>query len=116
MVGVWDEWDGGAGNKGVRMQVIMVLVMTRNTDIHAFSKNFGDPKLLALPSTLSLMPNLLPTTLISSPHMPTLPPLAHHYLALEIGRCFALEQQLRHFVLPLLGCHHERCETAKLHT
>ena len=96
------------------MDLIMV-VMAHNTDIHAFSNTFGDPKSPALPSTLSLMANLLPTTLISSPHMPTLPPLAHHYIVLHIDFCIVLDQQLHYFFVSLHGCTHEPCPTP-LHT
>ena len=99
----------------MRVEVIMVVVMAHNTDIHAFSNTFGDPKSPALPSTLSLMANLLPTTLISSPHMPTLPPLAHHYLVSQIDICFVADQQLHCALLSSYGCEHEPCATP-LHT
>ena len=55
--------------------VVNMVVMAHNTNIHAFSNTFGDQKSPALPSTLSLMANLLPTTLSSSPHMPALHPI-----------------------------------------
>ena len=93
----------------------MVVVMAHNTDIHAFSNTFGDPKSPALPSTLSLMANLLPTTLISSPHMPTLPPLAHHYLVFRINVGFVADQQLHDVFVSFNGCIHEPCDTP-LHT
>ena len=96
-------------------EVITVVVMAHSTDIHAFSNTFGDPKSPALPSTLSLMANLLPTTLISSPHMPTLPPLAHHYIALQIEFCFVADQQLHDVLVSVIGCTHEPCPTI-LHT
>ena len=99
----------------VMVEVIMAVVMAHNTHIHAFSNTFGDPKSPALPSTLSLMPNLLPNTLISSPHMPTLPPLAHHYIVLEIHVGFVADQQLHHALVSMIGCIHEPCGTP-LHT
>ena len=99
----------------MRVEVIMVVVMAHNTDIHAFSNTFGDPKSPALPSTLSLMANLLPTTLISSPHMPTLPPLAHHYIVCRIEFGFVADQQLHDAFVSFLGCSHEPCDT-RLHT
>ena len=94
----------------------MVVVMAHSTDIHAFSNTFGDPKSPALPSTLSLMANLLPTTLISSPHMPTLPPLAHHYLVFHIEIGFVADQQLHCALVSGLGCQYEPCPTPVLHT
>ena len=101
--------------RGEKIEVIMEVVMAHNTDIHAFSNTFGDPKSPALPSTLSLMPNLLPTTLTSSPHMPTLPPLAHHYIALQIDLGIVADQQLHYALVSSLGCIHEPCVTP-LHT
>ena len=99
----------------MRVEVIMMVVMAHNTDIHAFSNTFGDPKSPALPSTLSLMANLLPTTLISSPHMPTLTPLAHHYIVFRIDFCFVADQQLHDVLVSTFGCIHEPCDTL-LHT
>ena len=97
------------------LEVITVVVMAHSTDIHAFSNTFGDPKSPALPSTLSLMANLLPTTLISSPHMPTLPPLAHHYIAFQVDVGFVADQQLHDVLVSCHGCKHEPCAT-QLHT
>ena len=98
----------------MRVDLIMV-VMAHNTDIHAFSNTFGDPKSPALPSTLSLMPNLLPNTLTSSPHMPTLPPLAHHYIVFRIDVGFVADQQLHDALVSVMGCLNEPCVT-RLHT
>ena len=95
--------------------MITVVVMAHSTDIHAFSNTFGDPKSPALPSTLSLMANLLPTTLISSPHMPTLLPLAHHYRVLQVDVGFVADQQLHDVMVSSTGCIHEPCGT-ELHT
>ena len=92
-----------------------MVMVAHNTDIHAFSNTFGDPKSPALPSTLSLMPNLLPNTLTSSPHMPTLPPLAHHYIVLQVDVGFVADQQLHDVMLSFIGCMHEPCPT-RLHT
>ena len=62
-----------------------------------------------------VMANLLPTTLTSSPHMPTLPPLAHHYIVLQIDICFAIDQQLHGVFMSITGCNYEPCVTI-LHT
>ena len=102
------------GSKEVRVDLIMA-VMAHSTDIHAFSNTFDDPKSPALPSTLSLMANLLPITLISSPHMPTLPPLAHDYHDFRIDVCFVADQQLHDVLVSVSGCLHEPCVTP-LHT
>ena len=99
----------------MRVEVIILVVMAHNTDIHAFSNTFGDPKSPALPSTLSLMPNLLPNTLTSSPHMPTLPPLAHHYLVLHIHIGFVADQQFHCALVSIKGCKYEPCPII-LHT
>ena len=99
----------------VMVEVIMAVVMAHNTHIHAFSNTFGDPKSPALPSTLSLMPNLLPNTLTSSPHMPTLPPLAHHYHVLQIHIGFVADQQFHCALVSDTGCIYEPCLTP-LHT
>ena len=61
------------------------------------------------------MANLLPTTLISSPHMPTLPPLAHHYLVFRIEIGFVADQQLHDVMVSCIGCIYEPCPTI-LHT
>ena len=106
---------GGAGDKEVWVRGGDYGGGGPQTDINAFSNTFGDPKSPALPSTLSLMANLLPTTLISSPHMPTPPPLAHHYLGLQIEICFVADQQLHYALMSSKGCMHEPCATP-LHT
>ena len=61
------------------------------------------------------MANLLPTTLTSSPHMPTPSPLAHHYIALQVDLRLLTEQQLHCAVVSIPGCRHEPCGTI-LHT
>ena len=61
------------------------------------------------------MATLLPTTLSSSPHMPTPSPLAHHYLVLQVDLRLMTEQQLYRALVPIVGCPHEPCVTT-LHT
>ena len=61
------------------------------------------------------MANLLPTTLSSSPHMPTPSPLAHHYLVLQVDLRLTIEQQLRYALVSIVGCGYESCATI-LHT
>ena len=64
---------------------------------------------LALPSTLTLMPNLIPTTLTSSPHMTTLSPIPTHYRALQIDLCTIVEQQFCYLMVSIFSYIRKSC-------
>ena len=70
---------------------------------------------LALPSTLTLMPNLIPNTLAYSPHITTPSPIATHYPGLQVDLGTMLEQQLHYFMVSITGCPHKSCRFI-LHT
>ena len=61
------------------------------------------------------MANHLPTTLSSSPHMPTPSPFAHHYIVLQVDLRLMTEQQLHCALASTEGCVYEQCGTM-LHT
>ena len=70
---------------------------------------------LALPSTLTLMANLIPNTLTYSPHMTTPSPIATHYVLLQVDLGTTVEQQLHCVMVSIIGCPHKSCRFI-LHT
>ena len=92
---------------------IMMLIPHKNTltptSMHSPTNYSHDTISLALPSTLTLMPNLIPNTLTSSPHMTTLSPIPTHYLVLHIHLRTMLDQQFCYLMLSMPGCHYKSC-------
>jgi len=82
------------------------------THSHNYSHNTIS---LALPSTLALMANLIPNTLIYSPHMTTPSPIATHYIVLQIHLGTIIQQQLHYVMASIPGCVHKSCPFS-LHT
>ena len=70
---------------------------------------------LALPSTLTLMANLIPNTLTYSPHMTTPSPIATHYVVLQVDLGTTIEQQFHCVMVSVKGCQHKSCRFM-LHT
>ena len=91
---------------------LLTMLIPHNTPTLTFmhSHNYSHNTIsLALPSTLTLMANLTPTTLASSPHMTTLSPITTHYRPLHIDLGTMVEQQLRYLQVSFFGCPHQSC-------
>ena len=92
---------------------LLTMLIPHNTPTLTFmhSHNYSHNTIsLALPSTLTLMANLIPNTLTYSPHMTTPSPIATHYLVvLQVDLGTTIEQHLRYLQVSFSGCQYQSC-------